>query len=1065
LLASSAQYFDDESEDPQQQQQMMVPRNNHHNNPNHTHTLPPLESTNSHHQVVDTVPADHPSSSIIQTSRTCSLCHRTLPRSQFSERDRFSINLSIAPGASCRTCAMTVSAVRLKGMPGTERLLADYARRGVARGMLLENGTVVPGTIGPNGVPIAGYLEGSDTNGMNSSDALVVRQPSGGVAGKELTLYGGGGGGMYGNDPNRNGANSNIMGMAPPPNNTDVNAAFSSGARPYGHSDADRSPRIADCKYIDSLLRMPSYLNLNAFGLFTSSGEASVSLAALEAVRLYGTLDESSFVPHDCEGMPVMDRVERKKKNKNNKKKNNNNDEEEGGETKDPTTSSSSDERETINPKSIVCLVLNEGPTPRTSVLASQHYGWTSLAIDPALSEDWDGYHDDIPNFTGYSGSISDYMDDAGEMLIEFRDQSVRHLVIIAMQCGAGGSGSGDALRLKGNAHIDDIRSRYEDVPTTLVSLSPVRRATLAPYRRRAGMCGSKLEKDVGYEPNCSYVDEGVFSEVRMVEVWNFHNADDDDDDDEEEEEVEGGTRRSHQSGGDYVPKKTIPLERRYSHESRAAGSSDYVVPPKKNHPSSVRQQPPPQGSKKREEQRKAKKKKKEEKHKKSGGGGGGRKKNNEWLEERVAQFKEKQQERGGGGDDGVDDGGGHANNNTNERDQQRQIVPQQEFAESFNTLSTKGTLERRDSDGDVLVRLPSEMGNDDGSDESKETSSPNGSDREQNHPDSENRRHHHHHREGGEELEVWSPPDEEVANQVWEKAMAKHGEQETLVNQLEEYYNIENENEADDNDDRQARQGDDVPTNNDPQHGLPPNWEAIHDPASGDYYYNNWETGEVTWDRPLGNHPPAIEDQVDDDDNDESSSSVASSNPPEAGAVGTGYEDGPYMDDEYSQQSTSTQSTTPSYNAFDHSKAANDTKTNIPNDSDDDGKEEDDAPPRYTGNSKLNNSRTSQSEEESEAYVFDDQSSASSGIAALSRWNEQTTDTTLGESHNADASQEEEDMIVWSSDEEEEEGEDRLGEIERTGSNSSSLSRKQPWHKRDSGEVPGSNHDSFIYD
>jgi hypothetical protein len=56
---------------------------------------------------IDTVPSDHPSSSIIQTHRTCTVCHRTLCRSQFSERDRYLVHLSLGPGAVCRTCSMT----------------------------------------------------------------------------------------------------------------------------------------------------------------------------------------------------------------------------------------------------------------------------------------------------------------------------------------------------------------------------------------------------------------------------------------------------------------------------------------------------------------------------------------------------------------------------------------------------------------------------------------------------------------------------------------------------------------------------------------------------------------------------------------------------------------------------------------------------------------------------------------------------------------------------------------------------------------------------------------------
>jgi hypothetical protein len=64
-------------------------------------------NNNNQMSAVDTVPSDHPSSTIIQTHRTCTLCHRTLSRSQFSERDRYLVHLSLGPGAVCRTCSMT----------------------------------------------------------------------------------------------------------------------------------------------------------------------------------------------------------------------------------------------------------------------------------------------------------------------------------------------------------------------------------------------------------------------------------------------------------------------------------------------------------------------------------------------------------------------------------------------------------------------------------------------------------------------------------------------------------------------------------------------------------------------------------------------------------------------------------------------------------------------------------------------------------------------------------------------------------------------------------------------
>jgi hypothetical protein len=110
--------------------------------------------------------------------------------------------------------------------------------------------------------------------------------------------------------------------------------------------------------------------------------------------------------------------------------------------------------------------------------------------------------------------------DEYTESYFELDDiKLVNHLVIIGVQM------TKDQMRLRGQSNINEIRARYNDIPTTLVSMSPLRKATLAP-KRRDGQCGSKLEKDVGYEPNCSYIDEGVFSVCRLVEVWNFHNED-----------------------------------------------------------------------------------------------------------------------------------------------------------------------------------------------------------------------------------------------------------------------------------------------------------------------------------------------------------------------------------------------------------------------------------------------------------------------------------------------------------------------------------------------------------
>jgi len=435
-------------------------------------------------RVVDTIPADHPTSSIIQTLRTCTLCHRTLPRAQFSERDRYTIHASLATGAVCRTCSMTISAVRLKGMPDTEQLLMAYAERGeqmasIIAGRAFSSGYLDGGLLG------AGSLHNND----NGEEEMVLRRHS--ENGSLSETYKGNPVGSVAPSSPLNWTVATTMGM--PSQLPDVNAAFS--GQQYGGGEEDRPANIADCKYIDALLRLPSYLNLNAYGIFTSSADVSISMATLEAVRLYGTLEEAYFIPHDTEGLPAKT-------------------------TKSSPTENHVVDDEAVNSKSIVCLVLGEGLTPRTAILAAQHYGWTTYAIDPSLSESWDGYHDDIPGFTGYSGTVADFIENTQDSIIEIQNQSVKHLVIIGIQKQK------DQLRLRGHSNIMEIRSRYNDVPTTLVSISPVRKATLAP-KRRSGQHLSKLEKDIGYDPNCSYIDSGVFSECRLIEVWNFHNADD----------------------------------------------------------------------------------------------------------------------------------------------------------------------------------------------------------------------------------------------------------------------------------------------------------------------------------------------------------------------------------------------------------------------------------------------------------------------------------------------------------------------------------------------------------
>lgn len=46
----------------------------------------------------------------------------------------------------------------------------------------------------------------------------------------------------------------------------------------------------------------------------------------------------------------------------------------------------------------------------------------------------------------------------------------------------------------------------------------------------------------------------------------------------------------------------------------------------------------------------------------------------------------------------------------------------------------------------------------------------------------------------------------------------------------------------------------------------LPQGWEAILDPSSGDYYYYNWDNGETTWDKPAADDVNQMQQQTSSD-------------------------------------------------------------------------------------------------------------------------------------------------------------------------------------------------------
>ncbi|KAL7550578.1 hypothetical protein ACHAWF_013794 [Thalassiosira exigua] len=961
-----------------------------------------LGDTQSGDPIVDAVPADHPSSSVVQTHRTCSLCRQTKPRSQFSERDRFSVHPSLSPGATCRTCTMTVCAAKLKSMPDTAQLLAEYAARANRQGLLT------------GGAPVAGYLEmsGEQRGGGYNDSALVVRRDSqGDISGSELAIY-------HGSSL----ANDHHPRSAVP--GTDVNAAFY--GKSYGETDEDRPDRVADCRYVDALLRMPCYLNLNAFGLFTSTEDISLSLAALEAVRLYGTLDEGFFVPHDCDGNPVP---EVRKGGP-------------GGRRRRKASERTADaDAEHKNPRGVVCLVLGEGASPRTSVLASQHYGWTALAVDPLLSEDWDGCHDDVSGFTGYSSDINEFTRGAGESMVEFRHQSVEHLVIIAIQSET------DAVRLKGKGHVEEIRGKYDDVPTTLVSISPVRKATLAPSRKALeGRCGSKLERDVGYEPNCAYVDEGVFSRRRFVEIWNFHNEDGDEEEEDDCDEGEGGY-----DGGPY--RRTSTGEESDYVKSKGGGRA--LEGAKRSGENAGREKQKRSDEKRSGEQRLG------------------------WLEDRVEKFK---REKDWGGPVGVVD----VAETTDEAGRPEGVMVRgdPDFEDSMSTLGMGHMMESMESlETKETYEPPREE-----EEEEEEEVGEGEEDREAEQEDEDATAKAGRLSDATEAKKAWSAPDEERAGEVWEKALAKHDEQESLCDQFEDYYRgdsggaqeedaerIDGGNEGPKDqqiDDRAVSShsldlgASETSLDHRRAHNLPPGWEAIQDQDSGDFYYNNYETGEVTWDHPLGNDP--------------ATAASADGGGPSGGGTSEAANAGDEAEDDREYGGVR-RATTDSAGSFvtepPQRPAAGTTAPDLAGDDDADDASPTPGSQYQEPKQELRRSKVYEESEsdlsQSQTYVCgdDDDSTGSSGIAVLTRWNQQAGSGGAADGDRGQANSgggggpngPEEDMIAWSDDECDDagkDGDDGLGELRSLRRSESQ--KRQPWHKRDSEE---GNNDSFLYD
>ncbi|KAL7541787.1 hypothetical protein ACHAXR_011214 [Thalassiosira sp. AJA248-18] len=204
------------------------------------------------------------------------------------------------------------------------------------------------------------------------------------------------------------------------------------------------------CNYLDQLFSLDCFPDIVALKAFTSAKDVSESMGAIQAACQHGLL-----------------------KDKKNAKKN------------------------------IKCLCIGDGSTPRTAVLACFLKKWDCISIDPALHEVWQGVQPKgVRGLNCFGGTLEDFLIQSNNN--EDGDDGTStekydHLILLCVHSHA---------RLVGNASVPNIMAKYNNIPTTLISVP----------------CCPKFrsQKDVGRAPDIQYEDDCVFSACRRVEVWNF---------------------------------------------------------------------------------------------------------------------------------------------------------------------------------------------------------------------------------------------------------------------------------------------------------------------------------------------------------------------------------------------------------------------------------------------------------------------------------------------------------------------------------------------------------------
>ncbi|KAL7481433.1 hypothetical protein ACHAW6_007115 [Cyclotella cf. meneghiniana] len=158
----------------------------------------------------------------------------------------------------------------------------------------------------------------------------------------------------------------------------------------------------------------------------------------------------------------------------------------------------------------ILCLVLGDGGDPRTAVLAVIQKRWSAVAIDPNLDAKWEKSRELLPDgcrFMGFRGSMTRFLAEGYKMVQSSLCPlaEIQHLVIICVEQGA----NFDQLKsLGGRLGLDDLRILFNNVPSTVVSISSDEILHECPLKS---------------PPDHTLVDQDILASNRRVQVWNFH--------------------------------------------------------------------------------------------------------------------------------------------------------------------------------------------------------------------------------------------------------------------------------------------------------------------------------------------------------------------------------------------------------------------------------------------------------------------------------------------------------------------------------------------------------------